>query len=253
MVYAAQGDPRRTLSLLWRGDDPPESRPGPRPTLTVDEIIATAVSVADAAGTAGMSMRTVGKRLGRTAMALYTYVADKHELLDLMYDHVHAELTADADPADWRGALTAWAEELWEFYLRHPWVLSISPARPILGPHETAMTERLLRVLQPLDLPSPTLRGVTSAVIFFVQGNARAMADARAAAQDTGQSDDEWWAARAPHLMELAGDFGTRFPLLTRLEADHTPSEGEPYLERDARAAFTVGLGVLIDGIAAAR
>ncbi|WP_204456711.1 TetR/AcrR family transcriptional regulator C-terminal domain-containing protein [Actinokineospora baliensis] len=254
VVFAAQGDPRRTMALLWRRADQAEVRPGPRPTLSADAIVEAAVAVADAEGMAGLSMRAVGERLGRTAMALYTYVADKSELLDLMYDHVHGEL--GAGPAeDWRAGVTAWAEELWAFYLRHPWVLHVSMARPVLGPNELDSAERLLRVLEPAALPGPVLRGVVSQLNYLVQGAARMVTDSRRAARETGQSDEDWWYARSAELVEVAPDFGARYPLLTLLESnkDVTPNETVPYMEHEARSSFEVGLRVLLDGIEAAR
>jgi len=83
------------------------SGPGPKPGLSVDAIVDAAIAVADADGTEALSMRTVGQRLGRTAMALYTYVPSKRELLDLMYDRAIAELPGDDDlAAGWRAAAT---------------------------------------------------------------------------------------------------------------------------------------------------
>ena len=41
------------------------------------------------------------------------------------------------------GGATSWAGELRSFYLRHPWVLQVSYARPVLGPHEQAVMETL--------------------------------------------------------------------------------------------------------------
>ncbi|GLZ36871.1 TetR/AcrR family transcriptional regulator C-terminal domain-containing protein [Actinokineospora sp. NBRC 105648] len=256
VVFAAQGDPRRTMALLWRADRPVENRPGPRPGLTVDVIVEAAVAVADAEGMAGLSMRAVGERLGRTAMALYTYVADKSELLDLMFDHVHAEMGADRAAADWRTGLTRWSEDLWAFYLRHPWVLQVSGARPVLGPHENALMEGLVRILRGTGLPAPVLRGTVGALVYFVQGAARGVTESRQAAQETGQSDEEWWYARSPELLEVAPDFGARFPSLVWLEEGREvePVDEEvPYMEQEARVSFTVGLTVLLDGIEATR
>ncbi|GLW94194.1 TetR/AcrR family transcriptional regulator [Actinokineospora globicatena] len=249
VVFAAQGDPRRTMALLWRGPDAAQARPGPRPTLSVAAIIEAAVVVADAEGMAGLSMRAVGEALGRTAMALYTYVADKAELLDLMYDHVHGELVADALD-DWRAGVTAWAWERWEFYLRHPWVLHVSMARPVLGPKELDSAERLLRVLRPAGLPAPVVVGVMSELTYLVQGAAAVVNDSRRAARETGQSDDEWWYARSAELIEVAPGFGERYPLLTWVQSNKEINESEPYMEQDARVSFEVGLGVLLDGIA---
>ncbi|MEV6472763.1 TetR/AcrR family transcriptional regulator [Streptomyces sp. NPDC051657] len=269
VVFAGQGDPRRSLSLLWRADTPPPTRggPGPKPRLSVDAIVTAAVALADEQGMGALSMRAVGDRLGRTAMALYTYVPGKSELLDLMYDAVHAELpAARPEPADWRAALTAWAGEILEFYVRHPWVLQVSQARPVLGPHEYAGLDTLVVLLRATGLDAGSLRRLVGTLYPYLRGSAQVVADARLAAAATGSSDEEWWAARSAALMELVPDFAERFPAVSRLEADGPvepyPGTGEgaergcevmPYPEREAREAFRVGLGVLLDGIEAAR
>ncbi|MFJ9622233.1 TetR/AcrR family transcriptional regulator [Streptomyces sp. NPDC101181] len=264
VVFAGQGDPRRSLSLLWRADALPASRggPGPKPGLSVDAIVAAAVALADEEGMAALSMRAVGDRLGRTAMALYTYVPGKSELLDLMYDAVHAELpTRYGEKGDWREALTAWAGEVLEFFVRHPWVLQVSQARPVLGPHEYAGLDTLLTLLRATDLPAGVVRRLVGTLFPFVRGSAQAVADARLAAAATGSSDEEWWAARSAALLELVPDFAERFPAVSGLEAEGPaepypgpgPDDAMPFPEREARETFRVGLGVLLDGIGAAR
>ncbi len=258
VVYAAQGDARHSMELLWRPTAAGDVRtgPGPKPGLSVDVIVDAAIAVADAEGMAGLSMRAVGERLGRTAMALYTYVPNKSELVDLMYDRAHAELpTGYGHEAGWRAAATAWAEDLWAFCLRHPWVLQVSQARPVLGPNEFVVLETVVRILHGTGLPARVLRGVVSALFHFVRGSAQTVTEARQAATATGLSDDEWWYARSALLEEVAPDFAERFPLLTRLEREgafHQADETVPYLEAEAREAFHVGLAVLLDGIEAA-
>ncbi|MFF1907535.1 TetR/AcrR family transcriptional regulator C-terminal domain-containing protein [Kitasatospora sp. NPDC058218] len=259
-VFAGQGDARRSMPLLWRGPEEPRTgRSGPKPALSVDAIVAAGIAVADAEGLAALSMRAVGERLGRTAMALYTYVPGKAELLDLMHDRVLAELPTGHDPADgWRAATTAWAEDAFTCYLRHPWVLQISQARPVLGPAELGAMETVLRVLDGAGLEPRLLRGVVAALWQLVRGMARTAAEARVAAADTGVADAEWWHARSAQLAELAPDFAERFPLLTALEssaAAPTPGAGDRdgddagYLEDQTREAFRTGLAVLLDGV----
>ncbi|MFI8459890.1 TetR/AcrR family transcriptional regulator [Kitasatospora sp. NPDC085464] len=246
-VYAGQGDAHRSLALLWGA--PAETRTGrsgPKPGLSVDAIVSAGIAVADAEGMAALSMRAVGERLGRTAMALYTYVPGKAELLDLMHDRALAELPAGPPPTDdWREAVTAWAGDLYDCYLRHPWVLRVSQARPVLGPAELAAMESLLRALRPADLPPRTLRGAVAALWQFVRGLAAATADARAAAAATGVADEDWWTERSTQLAVLAPDFAERFPLLTALQST---AGGPP--EESHREAFHGGLAVLLDGIA---
>ncbi|MFE7563272.1 TetR/AcrR family transcriptional regulator [Kitasatospora sp. NPDC057500] len=261
-VFAGQGDARRSMALLWRAPEAPRpGRSGPKPGLSVDAIVLAGIAVADAEGPAALSMRAVGERLGRTAMALYTYVPGKAELLDLMHDRVLAELPSPsgghAPAGGWRPAVTAWAEEALDCYLRHPWVLQISQARPVLGPGELGAMEALLGILQGARLDPRRLRGAVAALWQFVRGAAQTAAEARAASAATGVPDEEWWHARASQLAELAPDFAERFPLLTALdqsgaaEAGGRAGAGNPAPDR-AREAFRTGLAVLLDGIAAA-
>ncbi|ANZ39535.1 TetR family transcriptional regulator [Lentzea guizhouensis] len=254
VVYAGQGDPRRSIELLWRAGTSQEKRPGPRPALSVDAIVDAGIAVADEAGMAALSMRAVGERLGRTAMALYTYVPGKNELVDLMYDRALAELPTSYDLADgWRAAVTQWAHDSWEFFGRHPWVLQVSQARPVLGPHEFAVVESLAAVLVTTGLPGRELRGIVGAINYFVRGAAQTIAEARAARTATGEGDEEWWYARSAVLMEVEPDLATKFPMLHLLETDREPVDPElPYLENDAVENFQGGLKVLLDGVEAA-
>lgn len=253
VVFAGQGDARRSMSLLWRTSGAEAARPGPKPGLSVDAIVAAAIAVADADGMAALSMRAVGDRLGCTAMALYTYVPSKSELVDLMYDSALAELPADYDlGAGWRAALTGWAENLWTFYLRHPWVLQVSQARPVLGPNEYVVLDTVIRILFDSGLEPVVLRRVVGAVFQLVRGVAQTIAEARQAAAATGLPDDEWWYARSALLEEMAPGFAERFPMLTKLaEAGGFTLDDEttPYLEQAATETFRTGLEVLLDGI----
>jgi AcrR family transcriptional regulator len=245
------------MALLWRTpDSAPRPGPGPRPGLTVDAIVDAAIAVADAHGMAGLSMRAVGERLGRTGMALYTYVPGKSELLDLMYDRIHGELPSRYDcSAGWRPALLSWAEDLWEFYLRHPWVLQVSHARPVLGPNEYAVLEALVEILSHSGLGPRLLRRVVWALFAIARDTARTVSEARQAAAATGVSDEDWWYARSARLTEVAPGFAERFPMVTRLEhagAFRMDDDSVPYLEQEATETFEGGLAVLFDGIEAA-
>jgi hypothetical protein len=90
----------------------------------------------------------------------------------------------------------------------------------------------------------------------FVRGAAQTIAESRQAATATGVSDAEWWFARAGQMEEVAPGFAERFPMVTWIESDSAPppeDDTTPYLERDAKRNFEVGLAVLLDGIEATR
>ncbi|MFC5289421.1 TetR/AcrR family transcriptional regulator [Actinokineospora guangxiensis] len=250
VVYAGQGDPARSIPLLWRA--PAEPKPG----LSVDAVVDAGIEVADSAGLAALSMRAVGERLGVTAMALYTHVPGKGELLELMYDRALARLpTHYPQEMQWREALTTWADDTVAFHLRHPWLLHISQARPVLGPHEFQSLETLSELVRRTGLPPKSARGAVTTLTNYTRGAAQTIADARAAAAATGQSDDEWWFSRSPLLDDVAHDFSTRYENLLWLESDPEPQPEDctPYLEWQARRSFHTGLEILLDGIEAAQ
>jgi AcrR family transcriptional regulator len=248
-VLAGQGDPARSMALLWRT---PSARtgPGPKPGLSVDAIVAAAIAVADTDGLAGLSMRAVAERLGVTAMALYTYVPG------LMYDGAHAELPGRYDLGQgWRAAVTAWATDLVRCYAGHPWVLQVSLARPVLGPNEQAVVEALAWILRQAGLPAAVARRVVSLLFYVARGTAQTVAESRLAAAAGGASEQAWWSSRAAALRQVAPDFAGRFPdsaWLASAGTAHRRDDATPYLEREAMEAFTVGLTVLLDGIQAA-
>jgi AcrR family transcriptional regulator len=253
-VFAGQGDPARSMALLWRTPGP-RTGPGPKPGLSVDAIVAAAIAVADTDGLAGLSMRAVAECLGVTTMALYTYVPGKDELVDVMYDGAHAELPVGYDLGQgWRAAVTSWASDLLGCYLQHPWVLQVSFARPVLGPNEQAAVEALARILRRAGLPAAVARRAVSLLFYVARGTAQAVAESRLAAAAVGVSEQAWWSRRTGALRQVAPDFAQRFPDSAWLAgasagAARRRDDPTPYLEREAMAAFSVGLTVLLDGI----
>lgn len=261
-VYAGQGDPAWSMAALWRrtSSGPARPSPGPKPALTLDAIVAAAIEIADRDGLSALSMRAVGERLGRTAMALYTYVPGKNELIDLMYDQAHSELPGQYDlGAGWRAAITSWADDLGSFYLRHPWTVSVSYARPVLGPNEQVVVESATGILRATGLPATTLRRVLGVLIHLVRATAQTVAESRLAPDATGSEEHDWWSTRAAQLGHVAPDFAERFPMSAWLaehgmghdENDTARSSGAAtsFVEREAKRNLSVGLATFLDGI----
>jgi len=256
VTYAGQGDARRTMELLWGLPSATETTPrGPKPALTVGAIVAAATDIADAHGFDAVSMRAVGERLGRTAMALYTYVPSKAELVDLMLDRILGELDIAYDLSHgWRTAARRWALDSWEFYVRHPWVHRIWTARPVLGPGSYAAMEQPAAIFASAGLSGPDVMKVVGMVSAFVVGVTRQVTELREVTAAAGQSEDEWWATHSQLLSELVPDVDDRYPNLARageegaFEFDHEPGH---YLEQETRNAFEFGLDRMLDGIEA--
>lgn len=262
VIYVGQGDPEKTMRLLWGAPAStagsvttphPPARRGPKAGLSVDQIVAAAIELADQGGIDAVSMRAVGDRLGRTPMALYTYVPGKAELVDLMWDRVLAQLPSDYDTsAGWRPAMRQWALDRWDFHLQHAWTLDVSGARAGLGPNETQQQETSAQILDGCGLRGRDIMRCVWSVARFVHGAARAFAETRRAATETGIDEYEWWIARSRMFGEVAPDYDQRFPVLSRIGSEgafEALDEQASYLESEALDTFDFGLERLLDGI----
>lgn len=242
-------DPRRSMALLWRTEQPSDrsGRRGPKPRLSVDEIVRRAIELADAEGLAALSMRRVAERLGVRAMALYTYVPGKAELVDVMVDMVHGEVLRPPDVAGgWRGRLAQSARGIWALYQRHPWLLQIITTRPVLGPNVFAQYEYQLQAVEGLGLTDLEMDAVTVLLADYVHGAARGAVDAAQAERLTGQSDAAWWATYEPLIATVCRL--ERYPLLSRVGQ----VAGETYQSAyHAEYAFGFGLERVLDGVEA--
>lgn len=257
VTYVGQGDPEKFMRLLWGRPAVESDRPrrGPKAALTVDQIVDTAIRLADAGGVDAVSMRSLAAELGKTPMALYPYVGGKAELLDLLWDRVLAELPTSHDLSDgWRPAAEAWATERWHHARRHPWLVELSGARPTLGPHETQVQETGAALFIDTGLTPEQVMRAVEAIGTFVIGSARTFIESHTAADVTGQDETEWWLRRSKLLTDLSPDYETRYPTLSRISRSGTfdldVPDGE-YLSESARLSFEFGLARLLDGIEA--
>lgn len=240
------GDPARTLELLWRQPGPSARRGrGPKPGLEVDRVVAAAVETADRDGLQALSMRRIARRLGVTAMTLYTYVPGKAELVDLMTDAVYGELEYDGHPpGGWRTRLESVARRNRDLHRRHPWLCHVVTGRPPLGPHLMAKYEHELGALDGVGLTDVEMDAVLTLVLDFVSSSARSTQEAARTAAQTGADDAQWWAANEPLLGRFL-DPG-RYPLAARVGSAAGNAHGAAY---DPEHAFEFGLQRVLDGI----
>lgn len=208
-----------SLKLLW-GDRTRPARGRP-PTLSLDRIIAAAVEVADelaeTEGLEALSMRAIATHLGVGTMSLYRYVPGKSELLDLMLDHVIDVPEQDGEPG-WREILTAEAHHHWRLCMDHPWYPFVDQSRPLLGPNGLRGLDRLFRLLRPLGIDDRALMMMIGVQHDYVDGVARSYINERRAEKRTGVSNEEFWQAQAPTLMDAMNSGA--FPTMAALAAD---------------------------------
>ncbi|TLG16614.1 TetR/AcrR family transcriptional regulator [Nocardia cyriacigeorgica] len=233
------------MALLWRHRLPP--RPGgrgPKQAVSVDEVVRTAIALADRDGLAKLSVRAVATELGLRPMSLYTYVPSMRALTVLMVDAVAAgdePLPTDVPPRERLGAV---ARQVRGEVIAHPWLLEVSPWRMVLGPGRMRRYERQLAAVAGIGLSEVEMDRVVAVLTEFATGNARmAVAAAREAAE---MSDARWWEVHGPLLTQVMP--AHEFPLASRVGA----AVGELYqAPADPDGAFEFGLDALLDGILA--
>ncbi len=235
---------RRTIDLMWF-PDAPAGRRGRRPGLSVRRVVEAAVALADAEGLDAVTMRRVAQDLGVVPMTLYTYVPDKAALLDLMLDRLYLDMPRPGlGGRPWRERLATVAAENRELYDRHPWAAAMPANRPPLGPGMMAKYEHELAAFDGAGLDDVETDSALTYLLGFVQASARAAADARAAAERSGQSDLQWWAAGGPALAMIVDP--ATFPHATRVGAAAGEALGSAY---NPGHAYAFGLERVLDGL----
>jgi AcrR family transcriptional regulator len=209
-----------------------------------EEIVATAIAIADAEGFEAVSMRRIAQQLRTGTMTLYTYVADKDDLVQLMLDEVMAEqVVPGALPDGWREAIKAVQRQTRAVFLAHPWLVEAMGSRVEGGPNTLRHADQSLGALAGLDIPARDKLAILGVLDDFTLGHAAreiAMAE-RMKAVDPER--EEWLRSYAQDVV-ASGDY----PHLSAL-GDNPLAGADPLALSDE--LFERGLEWLIRGIGA--
>jgi AcrR family transcriptional regulator len=231
----------------WRGHG---GEPRPLRGLSRDDIVATAIAIADAEGTAAVSMRRIARDLHVGAMSLYWYIESKDELHQLMLEGVQGEIEAPVPSGEWRADLSVYARNYRAALHRHPWAIDFLGVGPPSGPNDARNADRLLGSLSGLGLDAVTTMWALLTVGTYVMGAAmREIQEIRwhrAADGARAEMTEEEVAAARGKFERLIRGSGS-YPHLAKIfDADIDPDAPQT---RDVR--FEFGLGCVLDGIAA--
>ena len=213
--------PNRASELVW--DDEASAADG---GLTRAAVVRAAIAIADADGLDTVSMRHVAAALGVRPMSLYTHVASKDDLLELMVNEVVAEaLVPDPLPEGWREAMRAVAHHSYNAFVAHPWTLEAYGRGARLGPNALRHAEQSAAAVAPLGLAAEDACRVLAIVDEYTIGHA---------------------------LRGLTFDEDTvreRFPVIDPEQHPELHRLGYPGMA-DPREDFEQGLEVVLDGVA---
>ncbi|SFB89372.1 transcriptional regulator, TetR family [Nocardioides terrae] len=226
----------RAVRALWAGSSDAPRR-GPKPAMSVPAIAEAAVTLADEQGLDAVSMSSVAKRLGFTAMSLYRYVDTKDDLLQVMLDRAYGPVTVATDPdADWRAAAGDWARALLGRCQAHPWVVDVRMSSPPLTPNSVAWMDAGLRALSGTGLPPQQVASSLLMVDSYVRSHVRLL-------KEYSPDGLAAWSTRLRGVI----DPGATPAVWEALQAevfDDAPAD-EPWPSDD----FTFGLEIVLGGI----
>jgi AcrR family transcriptional regulator len=230
----------RGLELLWGRATPPSR--GPKPGLSLAEIVRVAIELVDAEGLTALSMRRIAERLGSKTMSLYRHVPGKVELLDVMYDTAVGDPPARQPGAPWRTELARWARANLALHHRHNWLLEVAVRRPPVGPHQLRWLDSALSTVSGRGLEHPVMLAVVMVLEHYVRGAAQVAIGMAEMERELPQTE---WAPMYSRVLRRVVT-PTQYPMLAEVIASGT-------FERSGEGIddFEFGLECVLDGIAA--
>ena len=217
----------------------------PRDVLTREQIIRAAIELLDAEGVEGLNMRSLGKRLGSAATAVYWHVKNKDNLIILTVNAVWGEIELpDLDRVGWRLAADQMATELYAMLTRHPWVVGAFASQPLYGENKSRYDDHSLAIYEAAGFADAEADQAAAAVFTYVLGHALGLAAAFAVQRrqlTAGQNAQQAIREAMTQSIEIAREFPR---LRARLDA---------FTDADYSAApdhsFEFGLQAILDGI----
>jgi AcrR family transcriptional regulator len=208
--------------------------PGQRAGLTLDTILVEARQLARDEGVERLTMRALADRLGVAPNALYSYVADKSALVDELLDAVLGDVaTSDLDTMGWRDGLIELMRRSRGLLLSQADLLPRFLSRPARGPNAIRLGEASLALLARAGLDGARAVEALRVLLVYTFGYAAMEAPRRAEPEpDRRRIRSATAFASSPDRPRMA-------------------SLAEPLSRPATDATFELGLGWVLDGIAA--
>jgi AcrR family transcriptional regulator len=210
-----------------------------KPALSRESITKAALKIVDSEGLGELSMRRLADELGTVASALYAHVSGKEELMQLLVDHVAAELEVpEPDPAHWLEQLREVLRTMHRVFSAHRDLAGANLANIPTGHNAMKVMDRILAILRAGGLSKQDAAFAADLLPMYVTASAY---EGSLFAQRL-EREPRYFVELDRYFRSLPKD---RFPVFTTM-IDEMTAEDEAH---DAR--FEFGLDVLLRGLEA--
>jgi AcrR family transcriptional regulator len=214
--------------------------------LSQDLIVETGMRVLDAEGLDALSMRRVAQELDTGPASLYAHVANKDELLELIYDRVLGEIELpEPDPSRWKEQVRAYGVEVHRVLAAHADVARAALANIPSGPNSLRIGEFVFGLMIDAGMTPRQASLSMDRLSLYVVGDAYEGSLHYARMRAAGhRSKEEYFETFSG---QISGYYRAlpqeRFPHLARFVDDLIADDGE--------TRFHYGLDLLLDGMEA--
>ncbi|MBC6459995.1 TetR/AcrR family transcriptional regulator C-terminal domain-containing protein [Actinomadura sp. HBU206391] len=177
----AEGDDELTAETGRSADQrvpvPPWRKPRkaapPKQPLSQEAILETALRVLRAEGLDAVTMRRVAQELGTGPASLYAHVSNKDELLELMLDHIAAEISVpEPDPARWQEQIKEVAREARRVWSAYADISRVSLGNIPTGPNQLTIAEGQLAIMRAGGVPDQIAAWFVDRLGLFIDADA---------------------------------------------------------------------------------
>jgi AcrR family transcriptional regulator len=229
----------------WRPGSARRSQPerSAKIPLTRSQIVQAALRIVKAEGIDAVSMRRVASEFGTGPSSLYAHVANKDELLQLMFDEMCGTIPIPKPaPGQWREQVKELSRSAHRAMLDHYDLARAALATVPTGPHAMRISDVMLGLMLSGGIPPKVASFALDRIFLYITADAYEMSiwrtEITTVGADTTTFLDQLFTELKDYYAELPAD---TYPYLQKHAEDLVTGDGSD--------RFEFGLNLLVDGL----
>ena len=214
-----------------------------RPPLSLDQIVDAGLRIVTEEGIESVSMRRIAAVLNTGASSLYAHVANKEELLQLMFDRICADVPIpDTDPDHWQQQIKQLARDGYATMVAHGDIARAALATIPTGPNAMRVTDAMLGMMLAGGIPPEVAGWALDRIFLYIVADAFESSLYR---ERVGTSHEEM----AAYFSGLTEQLATYYENLPEARYPNLRKHARAMVGGDGDQRFEFGLDMLIDGL----